>query len=195
MDPFTVIRAAAEIGRERPDVKFVFPGTRHPAHSRAFETYYKARELADELALTDRVVHFGDWVAYADWENYLAEANIGISLHHDHIETRFSARSRIMSFVWGSLPMVLTKGDDVGAQMAAIGVASVVNDGDVTGVVKALTHWLNHPAKLEPQFDALRDVSSWSHVVEAVARFCRAPYRAVDKANQIAATSEKILVH
>jgi len=185
MDPFTAIRAAAAIAHERSDVKLVFPGTRHPARSKAFETYYRARALADELELTDRVVYFGDWVAYADWENYLSEANIGISLHHDHIETRFSARSRLLSYIWGGLPMVLTKGDDLSAVMSAAGVASTVDERDVSGVVAALTQWLARPVELQPQFAALREICSWKHAVEAVAHFCRAPYRAVDKTDSI----------
>ena len=51
------------------------------------------------------------WVDYDDRQNYLLESDIGVSTHLDHIETAFSFRTRILDYLWASLPIVATAGD------------------------------------------------------------------------------------
>ena len=41
------------------------------------------------------------------------EADLGISAHHDHLEARFSFRTRVLDYLWAGLPMVLTRGDSM----------------------------------------------------------------------------------
>ena len=41
-----------------------------------------------------------DWVAYDDRQNYLLEADVGVSTHLDHVETEFSFRTRILDYLW-----------------------------------------------------------------------------------------------
>jgi glycosyltransferase involved in cell wall biosynthesis len=183
LDILTAIRAAKSISDSRDDVKFVFPGTKHPAHATAFDTYTQARTLSDELGLTDRFVYFGDWVPYSEWQDYLLEADIGISLHHDHIETHFASRSRVLSYIWGGLPMVLTKGDELCDQMVNAGVAIAVRENDTPGVARAILEWVHtpHRSALEEIFRSLRQKWSWETAVEAVVRFCVNPQEAADK--------------
>jgi hypothetical protein len=48
----------------------------------------KARQLSDELGLTDKSVFFLDgWVPYEDRVNYLLDATIAVSAHFDLPET------------------------------------------------------------------------------------------------------------
>ena len=64
-----------------------------------------ARELADRLGLTGTHVFFNEgWVAYDDRQNYLLDADIGVSTHLDHVETAFSFRTRVLDYLWASLP-------------------------------------------------------------------------------------------
>ncbi|MGQ9815250.1 MAG: glycosyltransferase family 4 protein, partial [Candidatus Roseilinea sp.] len=68
LDPLTLIQAAAKIAEQRPDVKFVFPGLRHPANSGgSMLMQQRAINLARTLGLLDKTVCAGDWVSYEDW--------------------------------------------------------------------------------------------------------------------------------
>ena len=59
-------------------------------------------------------VHFNHgWVPYEERQSYLLEADFGISAHHDHLEARFSFRTRVLDYLWAGLPMVLTRGDSM----------------------------------------------------------------------------------
>ena len=66
----------------------------------------------EELGLVDSHVFFNqDWVAFEDRQNYLLDADVGVSTHLDHIETEFSFRTRILDYLWAGLPIVATDGD------------------------------------------------------------------------------------
>lgn len=52
-----------------------------------------------------------DWVDYEDRQNFLLESHMGVSCHFNHLETRFSFRTRILDCLWARLPVISTKGD------------------------------------------------------------------------------------
>ncbi|NJP07416.1 MAG: glycosyltransferase family 4 protein, partial [Chloroflexaceae bacterium] len=73
--------------------------------------YDQTVALADELGLRDTTVFFNDhWVPYTERGRYLLEADIGISTHLEHIETRFAFRTRVLDYIWAGLPMVVSDG-------------------------------------------------------------------------------------
>jgi glycosyltransferase involved in cell wall biosynthesis len=139
-DPLTLVRAMARIVPARPEVKLYFTARTHfdsgvvPEQSLAGETV----ALARELGLLDRHIFFGDWAPYDERENYLLEADLGVSLHYDHVETRFAVRTRLIDFFWAGLPMVVTRGDVWGDMAAQEGVARAVDAEDVDGVAAAI---------------------------------------------------------
>jgi glycosyltransferase involved in cell wall biosynthesis len=183
LDPLTLIRAAALLIPERPDVKFVFPGVHHPAGDLVskMERQREALDLAHNLGLLDRSVFMGKWVAYADWQNYLLESDVGVSLHHDHLEAHMSARTRVLSYVWAGLPMVLTRGDELAERMAVAGVAQLVDDGDAANVAAAIMRMIDMPkGSLSETFDALRPAFRWGNAIRALHSFCEHPRRAWD---------------
>ena len=60
-------------------------------------------------------MHFNPgWVPYDEREAYLVEADLGVCAHHDHLEARFSFRTRVLDHFWAGLPSVLTGGDAMG---------------------------------------------------------------------------------
>ncbi|MBB6670619.1 glycosyltransferase [Cohnella nanjingensis] len=112
LDPLTAIRAISKICEQRSDVKLFFMGTVHPNANLADMTMVtKAMDLSNSLGLTDKYVFFNEWVDYNKRHNYLLEADIGLSLHFNHIETRFSFRTRILDYIWCDLPVISTEGD------------------------------------------------------------------------------------
>ncbi len=141
-----------------------------------------ALALADELGLTGRGVFFGDWVPYEEWPDYLLEADVGLSLHFDSIETRLAFRSRVLDYIWAGLPMVLTRGDAIGEYVVGRGLGEAVDYEDDAGVAYALLRLLERPrAAFAEQFEAARAGLTWESGAEPLVRFCRHPRRAPDK--------------
>ncbi|MDW8351892.1 MAG: glycosyltransferase, partial [Anaerolineae bacterium] len=185
LDPLTLIHAAAQIVPQRPDVKIVFPGLSHPARDRVPDMAIQQRtvDLARQLGLFGRNVFIGEWVPYEDWQNYLLESDVGVSLHRDHLEARFSARTRILSYIWAGLPMVLTCGDELAERVAQAGAAVLVEEQNPAAVAAAILGLLDHPRQHRSiAWDELRRSLSWSQAVQSLRRFCARPARAPDAA-------------
>ena len=101
---------------------------------------WQTRQLADDLGLTGKHVFFNDgWVAYDDRQNYLLDADVGVSTHFEHVETTFSFRTRILDYLWAGLPVVATSGDSFGTLIAAEGLGGAVDERDVDGLTRTLT--------------------------------------------------------
>lgn len=139
-DPHTLIRAVAEIALSRSDVKLFFQGTKHPHPGvPEMEIVRTSKTLASDLGVLDTHVFFNDsWVDFDDRQNYLLEADLGVSTHRSHIETTFSFRTRILDYLWAKLPMVVTDGDHFGDLVAAEALGEAVPAGDVPALVSAI---------------------------------------------------------
>jgi glycosyltransferase involved in cell wall biosynthesis len=143
-DPHTLIRAVAALSKTRSNIRLFFMGTAHP-HPGVPEMpiIASSRELASSLGVAGTHVFFNDsWVDYDDRHNYLLEADLGVSTHHSHIETTFSFRTRILDYLWASLPMVVTDGDHFGDLVGSAGLGGAVPAGDVDAVAAALETYL-----------------------------------------------------
>jgi GT2 family glycosyltransferase/glycosyltransferase involved in cell wall biosynthesis len=184
-DPLTLIRAVARIRETRPEVKLFFMGTRHP-NPMVPEMAMTARalELARELDQEGIGVFFNEWVPYEERQNYLLEADVGASLHFDHLETRFSFRTRVLDYIWAGLPIVCTGGDAIGDLVESQGLGRVVDYGDEDGLVEALLAILDHPggsAGYAARFAAVAADLGWERVLEPLIRFCAEPRAAPDR--------------
>ncbi len=78
------------------------------------------------------------WVDYDDRQNYLLDADVGVSTHFQHVETTFSFRTRILDYLWAGLPIVATEGDTFGDLIRAEKLGVAVPDEDVDALVDAL---------------------------------------------------------
>jgi len=190
-DPLTLLRALARVVAVRPEVKLFFAARSHfdpsvvPEHAMAA----RAVELARELGLLDTHVFFGDWVPYDERENYLLEADLGASLHFDHVETRFAVRTRLLDYFWAGLPMVVTRGDVLSEVVDREGLGRVVAAGDVDGLAAAILELLDTQdlrARLAPAFDRVRAQYAWQRAAEPLLAFCRAPHPAADAGTRLA---------
>ncbi len=186
-DPFTLIRAASLLRASGLSIKYAFPGARHPEPgaqpSRHFQQF---QHMAAEAGMLGETILLGDWVSYADWAGCLTEATIGISLHHDHLEAHFSARTRTLSYIWAALPMVLSQGDELASLAANHGVAFLAPPEDAASVAAGILDAikLHHRPDRASLFRPLQDRFSWAKCVAPIARFMRAPRRAADALQQ-----------
>jgi glycosyltransferase involved in cell wall biosynthesis len=186
-DPATLIRAMAVLTGRRPEARLFFQGTKHPHPGvPEMEIVAQSRELATELGLIDRQVFFNDsWVEYADRQNFLLEADAGVSTHHAHIETTFSFRTRILDYLWASLPMVVTEGDHFAELVQREGLGVVVPAEDVDALADALERVLFDDAFVRAAVRNIRRVRAeytWDVVLDPLIRFVRDPRPAADRA-------------
>jgi glycosyltransferase involved in cell wall biosynthesis len=139
-DPFTLLRALEKIASIRDDIKVYFPGLVPPSpDSRKMNMVNEFLTETRHLGLLDTTVFVNtEWTSYAERGNYLLEADAGISLHRDSMETRFAFRTRILDYLWAGLPIITSKGDSWAEQVDARGLGITVSCGDIEDVVQAI---------------------------------------------------------
>ncbi len=184
-DPLTLIRAIDRLRRHRPDVRLYFLGMKHPNPDvPAMRVAYDTRALADELGLTGVHVFFNEgWVKYDERQNYLLDADLGVSTHFDHLETAFSFRTRILDYLWAGLPVVATGGDAFATVLDADGVGATVPEQDIDALVDALDRLLYDLPTVDAARAAVavvRDRFTWANTLAPLVDFCAEPSRSAD---------------
>jgi glycosyltransferase involved in cell wall biosynthesis len=184
-DPLTAIRAVHALRAERPAVKLYFMGLRHPnPENPEMVMAQRAVALARELGVLGNQVFFREgWVPYAERVNFLCDADIGISLHTEHIETRLSYRTRILDYLWAGLPVIATSGDVLSDEIAAAAAGLAVPEGDLNTVVEALrglAQDADRRGKMRTRARALAATHTWERAAEPLLAFCRDPWVAPD---------------
>ncbi|TMA80140.1 MAG: glycosyltransferase [Deltaproteobacteria bacterium] len=183
-DPIVLVHAMERLRAARPDVKALFLGMRHPNPAiGTMEMAERARGAARELGLEGRSVFFVDWVPYDERQNYLLEADVGVSLHQPGVEAQFAYRTRVLDYLWAGLPMVLSRGDDLAGLVERHELGTLVPEGDIDAVTAALLALIDTPADSAraERFGRVRTELAWSRVVDPLRRFCLAPRFAPDK--------------
>lgn len=182
-DPKSLIRSIAALSKSRDNVRLYFLGTRHPGVEQ-MGIVRESLDLASELGALGSSVFFNqDWVDYADRQNYLTEADAGVSTHMSHVETTFSFRTRILDYLWGSLPMVVTEGDSFAELIEREGMGITVPAGDVDALTKALDRILFDEAFIasaRQNVARVREEFVWDRALDPLVEFVRSPHHAAD---------------
>jgi GT2 family glycosyltransferase/glycosyltransferase involved in cell wall biosynthesis len=184
-DPLTLIRAMAAVRDKVPEARLLFMGGKHPNPAvPEMRMAVQARDLAEQLNLLGSTVVFNyDWVPYEERQNFLLESDIGVSTHFDHVETAFSFRTRILDYIWTSLPIVCTKGDSLAALVEQRELGRTVPPGDVETLAASLIEMLTDRAQVERYRANLARIVPeyrWSRVLAPLITYCRNPRRADD---------------
>jgi len=181
LDPMTVIRAVALVSEERSDIKLLFLGTQDPnPDKRVMPIRSEAGELAQNLNVLNRSVFFKEgWVPFDERQNYLLEADVGISAHPDSFETRLSFRTRVLDYVWAGLPMILTEGDCLADWATRQYVATTLRPGDVAGWKQAILSMASSPETRQEMRNRLQRLAPqfhWERIAGPLLDYCRQPY-------------------
>jgi GT2 family glycosyltransferase/glycosyltransferase involved in cell wall biosynthesis len=187
-DPLTLIHAVNRLAATYPEVRLFFLGTAHPNPLvPKMRMVTETRALADSLGLTGKHVFFNEgWVDYNERQNYLLDADVGVSTHFQHIETTFSFRTRVLDYLWAGLPMVVTEGDSFGDLVAERGLGVTVPEQDVAAVEEALRRCLfdeDFAAACRTNIRQVAQEFTWPAVTRPLADFCRDPRRAGDSSS------------
>jgi len=189
--PITLIEAVARLAAAGQPVRLFFLGVRHPNPIvPEMARVRQARQRSRELGILDKHVFFNEWVPYKERQNYLLEADVGVSMHVDQVETRFSFRTRVLDYIWAGLPMVLTAGDSMSDLVQQHGLGILVPPLDVEAVVRALETILAQPdprSAYRPSFEALRPQLTWERVAAPLLAFALDPWRTAGRNAETAA--------
>ena len=186
-DPLTLIRAVGRAVEEDPRIKLIFMSTDHPNTSIPERMWMpaRARQLSDELGLTDVHVYFNhDWVAYSERSQWLLASDCGVSTHFDHAETRYAFRTRMLDYLWCGLPIICTAGDRFAQLVAERELGWVVPAEDVDALAQAVLEMAADPNRRRVISERVSQVAqdmTWERVSAPLRRFLTNPALAADQ--------------
>lgn len=174
-DPLSLIKAMKVISQHRSDVKLVFMGIQPPDPNLPMTSMSaQAIQLAQDLALINRSVFFNhEWVPYEERQNFLLDADIGVSTHFDHLETHFSFRTRILDYLWAQLPILATQGDAFAELIEHRQLGLVIPYQDEQAIAHAILSLVNRPDHLQQMkcnIALIREQFYWTSVIEPLRR-------------------------
>jgi glycosyltransferase involved in cell wall biosynthesis len=178
LDAITPIKAVERLRAGGRRVHLVFLGVGRPQLKGADipTSADAAIAFAAERGLEGVGVHFNrGWVPYAEREAYLLESDIGVCAHHDHLEARFSFRTRVLDHFWAGLPSVVSSGDAIGDVVDRYGLGHAVEPDDDEAFAAACAELLDDPAAHAAATARVRELAPalrWSEVARPLVRFC-----------------------
>jgi glycosyltransferase involved in cell wall biosynthesis len=180
LDPLTPMRALERIGEQERPVHLAFLGTGRPSldPDAVPASEEEARRFARDRGLEDRVHFNPGWVPYAERGAYLLEADVGVCAHHDHLEARFSFRTRVLDHFWAGLPSVVSSGDSIGELVDRRVLGYAVPPEDDEGFAAALAALLGDEARHEAvreRVAAFAPSLRWSECARPLLDFCLDP--------------------
>jgi len=187
-DPQTLIKAMKIVCQKRKDIKLFFMGIGHPTANIDISTAKECIELSKAYDLYDKNIFFNDWVPYEERQNYLLEADLGISTYFNNLETRYSFRTRILDYLWCDLPMILTKGDFMAEMVERENIGLCHEEKDEEGLAKAILKLLEDRDLYnvyKKNIESLKEEYKWKNVVKALREFCTNPHVAEDKRHKV----------
>lgn len=175
-DPLTLLHAMSLLSSKRNDIHLLFMGTKHPYEVIPnMEMTNKAILLAEELQLKDKNVHFHlGWTPYEERQNILLEADAGVSLHFDNLETRFSFRTRILDCLWAKIPIICTEGDVFARLVAKHNLGFVVPFQNPKVLAEAIEATLDNSEKtvaIKKNIEVVREQYTWDSVIQPILNY------------------------
>jgi len=179
-DPLTLINAMKIVNSKRKDIKLYFMGIKHPnPEVKEFDMAGKTVELAKKLELYEKNIFFNfGWVDYDQRQNYLLESDAGIITHPEHIETRFSFRTRILDYLWAGLPIISTEGDHLSDKVRTESLGLIVKERSPEDLAEAIIRLAEKGKFYEDCIENIERIAKdyiWDKVCEPIIGFCKDP--------------------
>lgn len=172
LDIETVIKAFSIIKTKNEKVKLFIMGGKQNA---------ELKELCLRYDVLGKNVILGDWIPYNKRQDYLLDSDIGLVTHFDILETRYSHRTRVLDYIWCSLPIVSTMGDylsDVLIEKKNVGVnVDYENPNELADVILNLSNDMTKLDFYKSNLDNIHGQLKWSNVMEDLLRYCENPMK------------------
>lgn len=185
-DILPLLHAAKTLSKVHKSLKLVIVGGRNPfVVEEEFQSqYFKALAFSQKHNLLHRSIFFVDWIPYEERGRWYAESDVVISLYGDGLENRYSWRTRVVDYVWGGLPMILSSGDSLGKTLEDRGAAVIVGKNSDDCIIEAIQTFLFNEKKLETfkkNIFSMREEFYWEHVVAPIVDFIKFGHVARDR--------------
>lgn len=173
-DPLTLITAIKLLSKKRNDIKLVFMGIIHPNAGviPSMSMAYEAKNLAKTFGLMNQSVFFNEnWIPYEERANYLLEADIGVSTHFEHLETRYSFRTRLLDYMWAELPMIATQGDTLSELIEKENLGLTVPPNDPVALANAIEYIIDNQEKakiMKVNLKQLKPQYFWENIIQPI---------------------------
>lgn len=190
-DPFTLIRAMGRVCEADMSTKLFFLGVKHPHPAMPKEQFRvadQAKALAKELGLLGKSVFFNsEWVPYEMRQNFLLEADAGVSTHFDHVENRFSIRTRALDYIWTGLPMIMTEGDYISRLVKERDVGVTVQQQNIDALAEAIMSVRGAAQEriegYKRRLTQMAEEFRWDVISRPLGDYCLSPKLAADKSH------------
>lgn len=197
-DPLSLIRAMAILRTRRPEVKLFFLAVHHPNQNVAVSPIIQdSIDLATELGLLGSNVYFNDnWIPFEERGAYFSDADIGVSTHGEHVEARFSFRTRMLDYIWAGLPIVASEGDGFAEIIEHESLGRVVPIADPVAIAQGIEELLFTPGLMESakkNISQIQEQYAWEITLAPLVAFCTNPSRASDSKSRWSAVTRQPL--
>jgi hypothetical protein len=176
LDAITPMRAVERLDADGHAVHLVLLGTGRPELEATGQAAAGARfvEAARRAGLLGRLVHVNEgWVPYAERGAWLAEADIGVSAHRDHLESRYAHRTRLLDYLWAGLPVVATRGDALAELVERERLGATVAPQDPAAFAAACARLLGRDgAEARERIAAFAPSLRWDAVAAPLVAWC-----------------------
>ena len=183
-DPEIVVKAAARVCKDYPQLKLIFPSPESYPGRVAHPVGKEVVELAKKLSVHNASIFFLEkWVAYPEWLGYLADADFGVFAQKNIAETYFASRIRTLDLLWRGIPIIQTRGDYYGELVDKNGYGLLAEPGNVGSMEKALMKALDGEWRYACAENIRSNTSdlSWRKAAEPLVDYCKDPQMASDK--------------
>jgi GT2 family glycosyltransferase len=174
LDPLSMVKAWPRIIQSHPEARLVFLGARHPnPEVPRHAMVEQVRQLAAQSGELEQSIFLFDWLNLQEREALLAESDVGLILHPEHIETHFSIRTRVLDYLWAELPVLTSQGDVLSELIAAYGLGRVVPEGDVDAIAQAAIELLEQPkAYWSERVQQVKASFTWEKMCQPLLNYC-----------------------
>jgi glycosyltransferase involved in cell wall biosynthesis len=198
LDPATLIYAMEKLWRKREDIKLLFfglgdisaEGVKGP-HKHVWARAREAVALSQELGLVDKnIIFMFNRVPYHDVQNFLLEADIGVSTYPDSLETRLCLGSRLLDFVWARVPLVTSKGDLLCGFVDKSGIGLTAECGNADDLAAAILKLVEERAlyaRCKENLAKFAPNLTWEKLAQPLLHYCEnwQDYPTVKKGNAL----------
>lgn len=180
MDPLTLVQVMPQLIAVYPNLRLVFLAGQCPDSIHPMRMPHQTKAQAAALGLLDKNVFFyEEWIPYNQRADFLLEADLALSLHRNHLETRYAAiRSRILDHLWAGLPSIVSAGDAAATLLCEAQAGLIVPIGDQENLAKSILRLISDSQLRKAQSEAAKTLAAsltWEKVVKPLSDFCRQP--------------------
>lgn len=191
-DAITLIRAMKLVCSDIGNAKLIVVGGIHPRLHAPADNYYRTLREARRSNLFNKNVFFVDWQPYDQISNYFLESDVAVSTHSEGLEAKFSFRTRVIQYLWGGLPVVVSEGDEMASLVSEQECGLVVPVADSAKLATAILDLLCDGSKRRKMSSNARRLIQerfvWEKVVTSLSNFCSNPICAGDRKQESSST-------